>query len=303
MYTPQNVSQALQLRIRGHQYKVLTWGHYQSDLIPMVLLHGWMDVAASFQFMVDKLSMPAFVIAPDWRGFGDTQGPVVDHYWFADYLGDLDFLLDHFAHTLGCKTFNLVGHSMGGNVAMMYAGVQSERVHKLINLEGFGMPATHAGMARGRYRRWLEEIKAVDQQTLALQPYASLEDVAKRLMKNNPRLKADFAHWLASQWAAPQSNGQWRLKAQAAHKVVSAHLYQVQEMLELFKNITAPTLCVHSSDLQLDRWWKGSYTFEQYQERIKEIPQLSQIQLQDCAHMLHHDQPQALAQVIEAFLK
>jgi pimeloyl-ACP methyl ester carboxylesterase len=74
-------------------------------------------------------------------------------------------------------------------------------------------------------------------------------------------------------------------------------------MLELFKNITAPTLCVHSSDLQLDRWWKGSYTFEQYQQRIKEIPQLSQIQLQDCAHMLHHDQPQALAQVIEAFLK
>lgn len=302
MYSPKRVAQTLTLNFRGQHYKVLTWGQYQSDQVPMVLLHGWMDVAASFQFMVDELTAPAFVIAPDWRGFGDTQGPPVDHYVFADYLGDLDYLLDHFENTLGCKTFNVIGHSMGGNVAMMYAGVQSERVNKLINLEGFGMPATHPAMARGRYRKWLEEIKAVGSQQLALRPYASLDDVAQRLMKNNPRLKKDFAQWLAPHWASPGKSGKWELKAQAAHKVVSAHLHQAQEMHEIFKNITAPTLCVHSSDLQLERWWKGLYTFEQYQERIKAIPQLSQIQLSDCAHMLHHDQPQALAQVIETFL-
>jgi len=302
MYSPKRVAQTLTLNFRGQQYKVLTWGQYQSDQVPMVLLHGWMDVAASFQFMVDELTAPTFVIAPDWRGFGDTLGPPVDHYVFADYLGDLDFLLDHFENTLGCKTFNVIGHSMGGNVAMMYAGVQSERVNKLINLEGFGMPATHPAMARGRYRKWLEEIKALGSQHMALKPYASLDDVAQRLMKNNPRLKKDFAQWLATQWASPGKSGQWELKAQAAHKVVSAHLHQVQEMHEIFKNITAPTLCLHSSDLQLERWWKGLYTFEQYQERIKAIPQLSQIQLRDCAHMLHHDQPQALAQVIETFL-
>ncbi len=302
MYSPKRVAQTLTLNFRGQRYKVLTWGQYQSDQVPMVLLHGWMDVAASFQFMVDELTAPAFVIAPDWRGFGDTQGPEVDHYVFADYLGDLDFLLDHFENTLGCKTFNVIGHSMGGNVAMMYAGVQSERVNKLINLEGFGVPATHPAMARGRYRKWLEEIKAVGSQHLALRPYASLDDVAQRLMKNNPRLKKDFAQWLATHWASPGKSGQWELKAQAAHKVVSAHLHQAQEMHEIFKNITAPTLCVHSSELQLERWWKGLYTFEQYQERIKVIPQLSQIQLSDCAHMLHHDQPQALAQVIETFL-
>ena len=302
MYRPQRVAKSLKLEIRGHQYHVLTWGQQQTQEPPLVLLHGWMDLAASFQFLVDALNPDRFIIAPDWRGFGDTQGPDVDHYVFADYLGDLDFLLDHFEATLGCKTFNVLGHSMGGNVAMMYAGIQEARIHKLINLEGFGMPATRASMAKGRYRRWLDELKALDQQSLALKPYANLNDVAKRLIKNNPRLKEDFAHWLASQWACPLENGEWRLKARAAHKVVSAQLYRLDEMQEIFKGITAPTLCVHSSDLQLDRWWKGTYTFDQYQERLQAVAHLSQTQVKESGHMLHHDQPQALAQVVEAFL-
>ncbi len=302
MYRPQRVPSSLKLNIRGQQYHVLTWGHHQTGQPPLVLLHGWMDLAASFQFLVDALEPSRFIIAPDWRGFGDTQGPDVDHYVFADYLGDLDFLLDHFETSLGCKTFNVLGHSMGGNVAMMYAGIQEARIHKLINLEGFGMPATSASMAKGRFRRWLDELKAFDQQNLTLKPYASLADVAKRLMKNNPRLKEDFAQWLASQWACPNENGEWRLKARAAHKVVSAHLYRLDEMQEIFKCITAPTLCIHSSDLQLDRWWKGAYTFDQYQERLLAVAQLRQTQVKESGHMVHHDQPQALAQEIEAFL-
>jgi hypothetical protein len=302
MYRPQRDAKSLKLDIRGHQYHVLTWGQYQKGEPPLVLLHGWMDLAASFQFLVDALSPSRFIIAPDWRGFGDTQGPDVDHYVFVDYVGDLDFLLDHFELNLGCKTFDLLGHSMGGNVAMMYAGIQEARIHKLINLEGFGMPATRASMAKGRLRRWLDELKAFDQQTLGLKAYASLNDVAKRLMKNNPRLKEDFAHWLASQWACPNSKGEWLLKARAAHKVVSAHLYRLDEMQEIFKGITAPTLCVHSSDLQFDGWWKGMYTFDQYQERLQAVAQLRQTQIKESGHMLHHDQPLALAQVIEAFL-
>ena len=301
-YTPQKACESLTLDVRGHQYHLRTWGQHQRDLPPLIMLHGWMDVSASFQFMVDALNYEGLVIAPDWRGFGDTQGPQLDHYVFADYLGDLDFLLDHFEKTLDCKTFHVLGHSMGGNVAMMYAGVQSERVNKLINLEGFGMPATRPSMARGRYKRWLEELKALDQGVLGLKTYANLEDVAQRLMKNNPRLREDFALWLAQKWASQNQAQMWQLKAQAAHKVVSAHLYRLDEMQEIFKAISAPTLCVHSSDLQLDRWWKGQYTFEQYQERLQCIGHLRQVQLDDCGHMLHHDQPQALASVIDDFL-
>jgi pimeloyl-ACP methyl ester carboxylesterase len=302
MYSPKKAFQTQTIELRSHQYHVRTWGEHESDQTPLILLHGWMDVGASFQFMVDALNYKGLVIAPDWRGFGDTKGPPCDHYVFADYLGDLDFLLDHFEKKLSTPKFHILGHSMGGNVAMMYSGIQSQRVHKLINLEGFGMPPTRASMAIGRYKRWLGELKELDQNSIGLKPYAQLEDVAKRLMKNNPRLKEDFAHWLAGHWAYQTQDQSWHLKAQAAHKVVSAHLYRVDEMMEIFKGISAPTLCVHSSDLQFNQWWKGQYTFEQYQDRLKSIAHLSQLQLDQCGHMLHHDQPQALAQAIDRFL-
>ncbi len=74
--------------------------------------------------------------------FGQTSTPQADHYVFADYLADLDMLLDHYAPG---QAVDLVGHSMGGNVAMMYAGVRPERIRRLVNLEGFGMPATPPG--------------------------------------------------------------------------------------------------------------------------------------------------------------
>lgn len=75
-----------------------------------MLLHGWMDVGASYQFTVDALQRERRIIAPDWRGFGLTTGAPVDHYVFADYLADLDLLLDHYAPG---EAVDLVGHSMG----------------------------------------------------------------------------------------------------------------------------------------------------------------------------------------------
>ena len=137
-----------------------------NSLSPLVLVHGWMDVAASYQFMVDALS-DAFaagrtIIAPDWRGFGQTtsaEGAAqADNFWFPDYLADLDFLLDHYVKD---QAVDLVGHSMGGNVAMIYAGVRPERIHKLVNLEGFGLPAAKPAQSPGRYAKWMDELKSL----------------------------------------------------------------------------------------------------------------------------------------------
>ena len=78
--------------VRGLQYHVQVWGEPAAGKTPLVMVHGWMDVAASFQFMVDALSQDHWVIAPDWRGFGLTQTPHTDNFWFPDYLADLDQL-------------------------------------------------------------------------------------------------------------------------------------------------------------------------------------------------------------------
>jgi pimeloyl-ACP methyl ester carboxylesterase len=276
--------------------------------VPLFLLHGWMDVAASYQFMVDAFS-DAFaagrtILAPDWRGFGQTgwsqPGQQTDSYWFADYLADLDFLLDH--HAPG-QAVDLVGHSMGGNVAMLYAGVRPQRIRKLVNLEGFGLPASRPSQAPGRYAQWMDELKSLRQGDKALKAYDDVGAVAQRLMKTNPRLTPDKAHWLASHWARLDASGKWHILGDPAHKVSSAQLYRVDEVLEIYQRISAPTLAVEASDDSMGKWWKGQYSLAEYHERMKLLPDAQIAVIQDAGHMLHHDQPAMLAALIEGFLR
>ncbi|MCD6078136.1 MAG: hydrolase-like protein, partial [Ramlibacter sp.] len=144
MYQPKRVSRSEFVPIRNLRYHVRTWGEPAPGRVPLVMVHGWMDVAASYQFVVDAFAQDRYVIAPDWRGYGLTKVPHTDNYWFPDYLADLDFLLDHYAAD---AQVDLVGHSMGGNIAVLYAGARPERIRKLVNLEGFGMPATRPAQA------------------------------------------------------------------------------------------------------------------------------------------------------------
>ncbi len=304
MYKEKRTSRSEFVPIRSLNYHVRTWQGTQPDLglPPLVLVHGWMDVAASYQFMVDALSDPfaacRTIIAPDWRGFGLTDG-AADNYWIPDYLADLDFLLDHYVRD---QKIDLVGHSMGGNVAMMYAGVRPGRIRRLVNLEGFGMAPTKPAQAPTRYAKWLDELKSLHKGELDLKPYDDVSGVARRLMKTNPRLNEDKASWLASHWAAPNADGKWLILGEPGHKVVNANIYQVPETLALYQRITAPVLAVEASDDSLEKWNQGSYTLDDYHERLKSVADARVARIEDAGHMLHHDQPEALAALIEGFL-
>ena len=255
MYKEKRISRSEFVPIRGLQYHVQIWEGSEagsttgSKATPLVLLHGWMDVAASYQFMVDAFSS-AFaqgrrIIAPDWRGFGQTAASQGDtslaasakNYWNPDYLADLDFLLDHYHQD---QSVDLVGHSMGGNIAMSYAGIRPARVRRLVNLEGFGLPASQPDDAPQRYAKWLDELKSLQRGEMDLKGYDDVSGVARRLMKTNPRLSPDKAAWLASHWSRPDAAGVWRILGDAAHKVTSANLYQVEETLAIYRRITAP---------------------------------------------------------------
>jgi pimeloyl-ACP methyl ester carboxylesterase len=303
MYQVQQHSTSHFVSLRGHRYHVREWGNPQSDLPPLVLAHGWMDVAASWQFMVDALT-PSFlqhrrILAADWRGYGLTEGPATDSYWLPDYLGDLDALLHKLCPS---QSIDLVGHSMGGNVVMMYAGARSDRIRRLVNLEGFGMASTRPSQAPGRLGQWLDELQAFDKGELNLKPYPDAAAVAQRLMKTNHRLSQDKADWLALHWAKPDAQGQWRILGDAAHKVVNPYLYRVDEVLEIYKRIKAPCLVVEASDDSLSQWWKGKFTLEEFHERLKSVENLKIATLHDAGHMLHHDQAEALAKLLEDFL-
>ena len=300
MYPIQHAARSEFISIRHLSYHVLQWGTPSDDKTPLVMLHGWMDVAASFQFVVDALQQGHWVIAPDWRGFGLTHTPDTDNFWFPDYLADLDHLLDHY---VGNRPVNLLGHSMGGHVATLYAGVRPERIHRLINLEGFGLPATRPAQAPSRLAKWMDELKALHRGEMDLKPYPDLEAVAQRLIKTNPRLGADKAHWLAQHWASANAQGEWRILGHAAHKVVNAQLFKLDETQAIYERITAPMLCVVASDDSIGQWWKDSYSLAEFKQRISVVRHLTHATIHDAGHMLHHDQPQQLAQLIEDFLK
>ncbi|MCI4439806.1 alpha/beta hydrolase [Tibeticola sp.] len=306
MYRIQRASHSAFVPIRGLRYHVRSWSDGEADpaLPPLVLVHGWMDVAASWQFMVDAFSSGFMrgrrILAPDWRGFGHTAPPPgTDHFVFADYLGDLDALLDTL---VGAQPVDLIGHSMGGNVAMIYAGVRPARIRRLVNLEGFGLPATRPEQAGARYAQWLDELRALHAGDLRLKDYDSLDAVARRLMKTNPRLSPDKASWLAQHWAEPDAAGRWRILGDAAHKITHPMLYRVEEVLAIYRAITAPVLAVEADGDSLSQWWKGRYSLAEYHERLRAVPDCRVAVVADAGHMLHHDQPEELARLIESFL-
>ena len=308
MYQVKRTSCSEFVPIRKLNYHVRTWGEYTPGVAPLVLVHGWMDVAASYQFVVDALSdafiQGRFIIAPDWRGYGLTSGAPVDNYWFADYLADLDFLLDHYAAD---QPVDLVGHSMGGHVVMHYAGIRPGRIRRLVNIEGFGGPAYPADQAPHRYAKWMDQLKAFDRGEMALRAYNSPDGVARRLAKTNPRLARDQAgrdkaSWLARHWARENDAGQWEILGDPAHKIVNAQLTRVEELLEIYQRITMPLLAVEATDDSLSGWYQGEFTLAQYHERLQNVPDCRIAVVQDAGHMLHHDQPEQLARLLEDFL-
>ncbi len=299
MYQVKRESRSEFVPIRNLNYHVRIWGAQGAGKVPLVMVHGWMDVAASYQFVVDAFAADHYVIAPDWRGYGLTESAPVDNYWFPDYLADLDFLIDHYCPA---EPVDLVGHSMGGNIAMLYAGSRPQRIRRLVNLEGFGMAVTRPDQAPRRFARWMDELKSFHRGEMALKAYESADGVAQRLMKNNPRLSQDKADWLAGHWGRPDASGRWQILGDPAHRIINAQLYRVDEVQEIFKAISAPTLSVEASDNHLDRWWKGSYTLEEYHRRLAAVPSVEQARIEDAGHMLHHDQPEQLAQILENFI-
>lgn len=292
-------SASLTVPVRGLDYHVRTWGDEAAP--KLFMLHGWMDVGASFQFLVDALQGHWRVIAPDWRGFGRSAWSA-EGYWFPDYLADLDALLDHFAADTPAR---LVGHSLGGNVVMLYAGVRPQRVARVVSLEGFGIPAEAPDAAPGKYERWLDALKNPP----AFRTYADLAAVADQLQKNNPRLARERAEFLAMHWARTQPGGSAALASDPRHKLPFPIVYRMEEVLAIWKRITAPVLWVAATESFIPRWLgthpegeAATDSLAGVRARLAHVPHGRMATIDEAGHMLHLDRPDAVAEAIEPFL-
>jgi pimeloyl-ACP methyl ester carboxylesterase len=276
------------VRVRERRLHVRSWG--ESTAPSIFMLHGWHDASASFQFVVDALQREWHVIAPDWRGFGLSQW-TDDAYWFPDYLADLDALLEMFSPGTPVR---VVGHSMGGNVASIYAGIRPERIAGIVNLEGFGLRPTDADEAPMRYGKWLAQARA----GAGFRLYPDRAAFAARLRHDNPRLTVERAAFL-SEHLAEEVPGGFRFAADPHHRWVNPILYRMEEARACWRRATAPTLWVRGGDSQFMREYIPSEA--DYRERLACFAAARDVLLADCGHNLHHDRPEEVARLIEEF--
>ncbi|MDX9699409.1 MAG: alpha/beta hydrolase [Rhodocyclaceae bacterium] len=285
--------------LRGRRHHVRAWATSADAGAPLLfLLHGWGDVSASFQFVVDALQRSWRVIAPDWRGFGlswdvDASGAAEQAYWFPDYLADLEAVLMHY-QPHGQVT--LVGHSMGGNVACLYAGVRPERVRAVVALDAFGLPARPADEAPGRLAQWLDQLAAPQ----GFRRYADRQAFVARLMRDNPRLRADRAAFLAEHMLLAATDGGWRVAIDPAHRHVNPVPYRRAEALACWRRVQARVLWVE----QADPAWRRRLGLDDasHAEGAACFARLERAWLAGTGHNMHHDQPERLAQLIEQFV-
>jgi pimeloyl-ACP methyl ester carboxylesterase len=288
-YQPRRAPESFELDVRGLRHHVTRWPG--TDPEPVFLLHGWADAGDTFQFLVDSLHRTHTLVAPDWRGFGRSAWPA-EGYWFPDYFADLDALLGRLAPD---APVTLIGHSMGGNIAALYAGIRPERVRRVVCIEGFGLSRTHPEQAPGRYREWLHQLR--DPPVFARFP--SLEAFVHLLVRRNPRLPPERAAFIAAAWAVAHPDGSVTMRADPAHKRVNAVLYRREEAEACWREVTAPVLYVvaEQSDF-LTRLGEDGRP----DTMARLIRGLEPCLIPDAGHMVHHEQPERLAHAIEGFL-
>lgn len=273
--------------IRGVRHRVTFWGERTPD--PIVLLHGWMDAGDTWQFLVDELPGEWSFAAPDWRGFGGSERPPGE-YWFPDYYADLEALLDALAPDAPAR---VIGHSMGANIATIYAGVRTRRLAWLANLEGLGLPRTSAERAPDRFAEWLDQL----QDAPRAGRYESVEALADALGRRNPRLDRGKALFVARAWSRAGADG-IELAADPRHRRVNPVLYRREEAEACWRRVSIPLLIVLGGQSEIFARL-GEDATEGYLRSV--LPRAEIATVPDAGHMLHHEQPRAVAAHIERF--
>ncbi len=290
-YQPLHTPHPETLTVRGLRHRVSWWGDRTRP--PVILLHGFQDCGASWQFLADHLPPDWSLAAPDWRGFGHSEW-APGGYWFPDYFADLEALLDMLVPDGPAR---IIGHSMGANVAQLYAGVRPERLAWLANLEGFGLARTAPADAPGRFARWLDELR----QPLRESRFPSVGHFAELLRSRNPRLTPDRAELVASAWTRPAPSASSpegvELLFDPRHRRVNPILYRREEAEACWAATKAPVLLVRG-----DAGDERSHAMRVAADEMgAHLPNFEMIAIPGAGHMLHHEAPEALARHIVEF--
>ena len=286
-YTPLRTPRHEQLQVRGLKHRLTWWGPPSAE--PVVLLHGFQDCGETWQFLADCLPESASLVAPDWRGFGGSDW-APGGYWFPDYLADLEALLEQLVPSSPAR---VIAHSMGANVAALYAGIRPNRLGWLVNLEGIGLRRTSPETAPDRYGQWLDEIR----EPLVEGRYASVRQLAEVLMRRNPRLTADRAEFIARAWTRDTEGGV-RLAFDPRHRFVNPVLYRREEAEACWARVHIPMLLVAGGSSGHEERRREDFSDALVKRLFNDVKIVT---LPGVGHMMHHEDPAAVAAAIVEF--
>jgi len=270
----------------GLTYHALEWPADSDHSV--FLVHGFLDAACSWEMCSNEgLAGHFHLVAPDMRGHGDSdrigQG---GYYHFLDYVADLASLIEK----LGRDRVSLVGHSMGGTIAGYYAGAFSDRVHKLVLLEGVGPPVDNTP-APARLQRWVHEWKKGRKREPRV--YESTSAAAERLMKHDPLLESSVALSLAKRMTRESGTGV-AFKHDPLHLSRGPYPFRTDYAESMWRAIRCPVLAIEGTE--------SRFTSSGAEDRYRAFTQLERRQLSGAGHMMHRHQPAALAEHIVEFL-
>ena len=275
-------------RLRLHY---VDWGNEGRPTL--VLVHGGRDHARSWDWVARDLRRDFHVVAPDLRGHGDSGWAIGGMYAVADFVLDLANLID----ALGPDPVLLVGHSLGGAVSLMYAGVHPGRVRRLVAIEGLGPPPAMLERLRGRppwerMREWIGQMRGL----AARQPrrYPSLEAAAARMREENAFLSDEQARHLTIHGVNRNEDGSHSWKFDNYVRTFAPYRFDVEDVRALWGRIECPTLLLRGGDS-----WASDPTKD---GRIEPFRDARAVTLPGAGHWVHHDQLDAFLGAVRGFL-
>lgn len=286
----------------GVRLSVLTLG--PRDAPPLLMLHGMRDVAAALLPIAELLAARFRVLLPDLRGHGASDQPGC--YTMEHYLFDLNRVLDAY----GIASAHVFGHSLGGQLLVRLAAVFPERVRSAIVVEGLGPPdrpddASPDGWLRGYGQHLLYTLGAPTTQ----RALPDLAFAAARLRVNNPGLDAAEADRLAAAATRRQADGSlvWAFDPRIGMTFTARTRRADTE--PFWRNVRCPTLIV-TGDRAHEYWrsqfaveWDGRFQPGELEARIRLFADHEHVALPGAGHMVHYDQPAALARAVADFLE
>jgi pimeloyl-ACP methyl ester carboxylesterase len=276
-------------RLRLHY---VDWGNPEAP--PLLLVHGGRDHCRNWDWVAGALRPDWHVLAPDLRGHGDSQWSPDGNYTIAGYVYDLAQLI----HQQELAPVTILAHSLGGMIALRYAGIYPDAVRRLVAIEGLGASPRHLRERRRRgiaerMRSWIDEERALSGRLP--RRYASLDDALARMREANGHLSAAQARHLTQHGVNQNEDGSYSWKFDNYVRAEPPYEMTKVEIEELWGRIACPTLLVYGSES-----WASN---PQDDGRIRHFNNARVVTFENAGHWVHHDRLEAFLDLVRDFIQ